>query len=154
MQFDNMFDGLLQDLTAEEAWVLQVLGQHRSALQATLEDTLERARQGFVAACLSRLCELGLAECRDHVWRLTWTGTGVANWREQKVWLELLPAGMHLTEPRDGENGLEIGPACDEYRAALFAPGRCWCGRSRREHLPAQSEELGSFSEVERRASG
>lgn len=149
-----MFDGLLRELTAEEAWVLQVLGQHRSALQATLEDTLERARHGFVSGCLERLRALGLAESRDEVWRLTWTGTGVANWREQRVWLGLLPAGMQLTEPRHGENGLEIGPPCDEYRPGLFAPGRCWCGRSRREHLPPPACEREGLIDVEGRALG
>ncbi|MBS2040857.1 hypothetical protein JST97_38070 [bacterium] len=135
MQFDNLFDKQLRELSEEQAWVLQVLGQHRSALLSTLEGTLERARSGFVASSLESLLRLGLVECRDEVWRLTWTGTGVANWREQKVWLKLLPAGMRLTEPRDGENGSEIGPSCDLYRQTLFAHGRCWCGRSRREHL-------------------
>ena len=148
-----MFEKQLRALSVEQAWVLQVLGQHRSALLTTLVDTLERARAVFVAECLSELRESGLAECQEGIWRLTWSGTGVANWREQKVWADLLPAGMSLPEPRDGENGLEVGPPCGQFRAALFAPGRCWCGRSRLEHRAAQRTELGGVQgKVEGRA--
>ncbi len=153
VEFNNRFEKQLKALSVEQAWVLQVLGQHRSALLTTLVDTLERARAGFVAECLGELGELGLAECQDGIWRLTWSGTGVANWREQKVWMDLLQVGVSLPEPRDGENGLEVGPPCNQFRAALFAAGRCWCGRARREHLTAPRDELGGVQgEVEGRA--
>ncbi|MFN8613568.1 MAG: hypothetical protein U0931_38875 [Vulcanimicrobiota bacterium] len=153
MQFDNMFEKQLRELSTDQAWVLQVLGQHRSALLTTLETTLERARVGFVAQSLEHLRTAGLVECHQGIWRLTWMGTGVANWREQRVWLEMLPSGVTLAEPRDGENGLEIGPPCDQFRPALFAPGRCWCGRSRRDHLAASGRELRDGSqEAEKRA--
>lgn len=152
MDFANVFEKELVRLSPEQGWVVQVLGQHRSALLTTLVDTLERARTGFVAETLETLEELGLAECLDGVWRLTWTGTGVANWREQKVWVDMLPAGMRLPEPREGENGSDLGPECDLYRAALFAPGRCWCGRGRTEHGTVPREHgRGVESEVEGR---
>lgn len=141
----NPFEQELSSLSEQQAWVLQVLAKHRSALLRTLEDTLERARAGYVATCLESLRERGLAESSDQVWRLTWTGTGVANWREQKVWSDLLPAGMSLPEPRAGENGLEVGPPCQEYRATLFAPGRCWCGRAREEHLSVEARPDGEI---------
>ena len=140
MDFQNEFEKQLVQLSPEQGWVLQVLGQHRTALLTTLVDTLERARTGFVAETLESLRARGLADCLDGIWRLSWAGTGVANWREQKAWMDMLPAGMSLPEPRPGENGSDLGPECDCYRAALFAPGHCWCGRGRTEHgtVPGQ----------------
>jgi len=130
----NQFEPELAGLSQQQSWVLQVLAKHRSALLRTLEEALERARAAYVGQCLECLRARGLADCLDGVWRLTWTGTGVANWREQKVWSDLLPPGRNLPEPRAGENGLDVGPACDDYRVTLFAPGRCWCGRTRDQH--------------------
>ncbi|MBX3172608.1 MAG: hypothetical protein KF760_34715 [Candidatus Eremiobacteraeota bacterium] len=150
MDFVNEFEKELCQLSPEQGWVLQVLGQHRSALLTTLVDTMERARTGFVAETLEGLRQRGLAECSDGIWRLSWKGTGVANWREQKVWIDLLPAGMRLPEPRPGENGSDLGPDCDSFRAALFAPGRCWCGRGRTEHRTVPGEHgRGAESEIE-----
>ena len=94
VDFKTEFERELSQLTPEQGWVLQVLGQHRTALLTTLVDTLERARSGFVAETLEALRARGLAECVDGIWRLSWTGTGVANWREQKVWVDMLPADM------------------------------------------------------------
>lgn len=150
VDFENEFETELACLSPEQGWVLQVLGQHRTALLTTLVDTLERARTGFVAETLTNLQQRGLAECSQGIWRLSWRGTGVANWREQKVWIDLLPAGMRLPEPVAGENGSDLGPECGCFRAALFAPGRCWCGRGRTEHRAVPGEHgRGAQSEVE-----
>lgn len=151
MDFENGFERELAQLTPEEGWVLQVLGQHRTALLTTLVDTLERARRGFVAETLEGLRQRGLAYCEEGIWRLSWRGTGVANWREQKVWIEMLPVGMRLPEPRPHENGSDLGPDCDSFRAALFSPGRCWCGRGRSEHRTVPGENgWGAESKVKR----
>ena len=150
---ENAFEHELSQLSPEQGWVLQVLGQHRTALLTTLVDTLERARAGFVIQALEALARKDLAECVDGIWRLTWKGVGVANWREQKVWTAMLPAGMSLPEPRPGENGEEMGPECDRFRAALFAPGRCWCGRGRTEHRDVPGGHGGRIEgEVESRS--
>ncbi len=148
-----MFERELSELTPDQGWVLQVLAQHRTALLSTLVDTLERARTGFALETLEGLRQRGLAESLDGIWRLTWQGVGVANWREQKVWIDMLPVGMELPEPRDGENGSDLGPDCDSFRAALFAPGRCWCGRGRAEHRAVPGNDgRGAESKVKGRS--
>lgn len=153
MDFKNDFEKELVQLSPEQGWVLQVLGQHRTALLTTLVDTLERARTGFVAETLNALRQRGLVESWEGIWRLSWRGVGVANWREQKAWIDLLPAGMDLPEPRPEENGSDLGPECDSFRAALFAPGRCWCGRGRTEHRAVPKEcGRGAEGEVESRS--
>ena len=153
MHFENVFEHELSELSPDQGWVLQVLAQHRTALLSTLVETLERARTGFALETLEDLRKRGLAESLEGIWRLTWRGTGVANWREQKVWIDMLPAGMSLPEPRPGENGSELGPDCDSFRAALFAPGRCWCGRGRAEHRTVpRGDGRGAESKVEGRS--
>mgnify|MGYP004278135083 CR=1 FL=1 len=103
----------------------------RGGRLAELRAELASARVFYVKQRLRELEDLGLVVCVDEVWRATWTGVGVSNWRTHLLCAE---KGVAVEEPREGENGQQLAPECKEYRAALFAPGFCWCGRSQKEH--------------------
>ena len=81
---------------------------------------------------LQQLEGLGLVERQAGVgfFHTTWLGAGVANWLQQTRQCDL---GPDYPEPRDGENGDQVGPPCADFRE-LHGTGRCWCGRFREDH--------------------
>lgn len=131
MNYTNTFHKLLQQMSEDEGWVLQLVHNTRSASLAELAPELEAARISRPEKHLRVLVELGLVECTGEVWKATWTGAGVSNWRTQ---LRFAEKGQVVAEPREGENGHQPGPECNEFRQALFAPGYCWCCRARHHH--------------------
>ncbi|MCW5865677.1 MAG: hypothetical protein KIS61_00305 [Candidatus Eremiobacteraeota bacterium] len=132
MIYGNMFQLLLSQLSEGDGWVLQMVHDTGGGRLAELRSKLSNARVFYVKQRLRELEDLGLVVCIDEVWKATWTGAGVSNWRTQLLCAE---QGKAVEEPREGENGELPGPECKEYRAALFAPGFCWCGRAQREHV-------------------
>lgn len=101
--------------------------------------------RGFPSPVMEELEKLGLVRRHREGWRPTWLGYGVNNWHRQ------LEASLHLEhdhpvpEPRAGENGQELGPACDDYRELTFRTGFCWCARPAGLHpgrLPQLAEKI------------
>ena len=131
MTYGNVFQLLLSQLSEDDGWVLQLVHVTRGGRLAELRSKLAHARVFYVKQRLRELEDLGLVVCIDEVWKATWTGAGVSNWRTQLLCAE---QGKTVEEPREGENGQQLGPKCTAYRAALFAPGFCWCGRAQKEH--------------------
>jgi len=82
---------------------------------------------------LNQLLDLDLIEfVQGYGWKLTWQGSGVANWHKQLR--EGLARKLPVPRPRPGENGGHLGPPCDDFRELLFSGIYCWCGRLRSEH--------------------
>ena len=131
VSYQNQFQGLLMQLNEDQGWVLQLVHDTRGARLAELEPELGNAKISGVENHLLQLREFGLVECANEIWKTTWVGAGVSNWRTQLLVAE---EGQRVDEPRDTENGHQSGPECNEYRAALFAPGYCWCRRRRHQH--------------------
>lgn len=131
MAYGNMFHLLLERISDDGGWVLQLVHDTRGVQLHELKVELARANIDQVPARLAELEALGLVVCVDEVWKTTWTGAGVSNWRTQ---LHCAEKDQAVAEPREGENGHQPGPECNEYRAALFAPGYCWCCRPRKHH--------------------
>lgn len=145
MNYTNPFHGLLQQMSEDAGWVLQLVHTLRGARPAELEPELVAAGVFSADRHLRELEELGLVVFEDGQWKTTWTGTGVNNWRTQ---LRFADDDQVVPEPREGENGHQPGPECNEFRAALFAPGYCWCRRARRYHA---SEVLKAAEKLLRR---
>lgn len=131
MNYGNMFQLLLAQLSDDAGWVLQLVHDTRGGRLGELRSELVNACVFRVDERLRELEGLGLVVCVDEIWKATWTGSGVSNWRTQLLCAE---EGQVVGEPREGENGHQVGGECKEYRAALFAPGYCWCCRARRDH--------------------
>jgi len=131
MNYTNPFHQLLQQMSEDAGWVLQLVHNTRGARLAELAPELESARISQPEKHLRELENLGLVACEGEIWKATWSGAGVSNWRTQ---LRFVDDGQVVAEPREGENGHQLGPECNEYRAALFAPGYCWCCRIRHHH--------------------
>lgn len=129
--YGNMFQLLLQKISEDAGWVLQLVHDTRGGQLAELEVGLANAKISDVEPHLQELEKLGLVACVDGVWKTTWTGAGVSNWRTQLLFAN---EGQLVAEPREGENGHQPGPECSEYRGTLFAPGYCWCCRPRKAH--------------------
>ena len=129
--YSNMFQLLLEKVSEDAGWTLQLVHDTRGAQLAELKAELANARVSDPQACLKELEELGLVVCVDSVWKTTWTGAGVSNWRQQLLFSD---GTKIVAEPREGENGHQPGPECSEFRAALFAPGYCWCCQPRNKH--------------------
>lgn len=131
--YGNMFQLLLEKVSEDAGWVLQIVHNTRGAqlTEAELAAELAQARVSGLKRHLQDLEELGLVVCVDSIWKTTWTGAGVSNWRTQLLSAE---EGQTVAEPREGENGHHPGPECSEFRAALFSPGYCWCCRPRNKH--------------------
>lgn len=129
--YGNMFQLLLEKVSEDAGWVLQFVHDTRGARLEELESELVSAKVSGTRSHLQNLESLGLVVCIDEVWKTTWTGAGVSNWRTQLLFSE---AGQPVAEPIEGENGHQPGPECREYRPALFAPGYCWCCRPRKDH--------------------
>lgn len=132
MNYGNMFHLLLAKVSEDAGWVLQLVNDTRGGRLAELEVELASANVLHAKCHLQELEQLGLVVCVDKVWKTTWTGAGVSNWRTQLLFSE---NGQPVAEPREGENGQQPGPECSEFRPALFAPGYCWCCRSRKDHV-------------------
>jgi len=133
-KFLNLFDIQLSGLCPKSTVLLQLLHDLRGTILQDLEALLRDSRIGDVRPLLARLEALGLLACRQGFWACTWAGAGVANWRQQLCWAEYQMPDEPVPLPRPGENGNELGPPCSKFRAALFAPGYCWCYRSQAEH--------------------
>lgn len=131
--YGNIFQLLLERVSEDAGWVLQIVHNTRGAglTEPELVAELDQARVSGVQRHLKNLEDLGLVVCVDSIWKTTWTGAGVSNWRTQLLSAE---EGQTVAEPREGENGHHPGPECSEFRAALFAPGYCWCCRPRNKH--------------------
>ena len=131
--YGNMFQLLLEKVSEDAGWVLQIVHNTRGAqlTEAELAAELAQAKVSGLKRHLKDLKELGLVVCVDSIWKTTWTGAGVSNWRTQLLSAE---EGQTVAEPREGENGHHPGPECSEFRAALFSPGYCWCCRPRNKH--------------------
>lgn len=132
MNYGNMFHLLLERLSEDAGWVLQLVNDTRGLNLEVLQAELAAARIANVKACLNQLEEFGLVVGLNGYWQTTWTGAGVSNWRTQLLFSD---NGQEVAEPREGENGHQPGPECGKFRAALFAPGFCWCCRSRKDHV-------------------
>ncbi len=89
-----------------------------------------RRRRAFVQR-LQKLAGLSLLRPDGEGWVLSWLGTGVVNWKLQE---HAAADAEPLPEPHADENGTHPGPPCNEYRAALFSPGFCWCSRPQSDH--------------------
>ncbi|MBQ68682.1 hypothetical protein CL689_01275 [Candidatus Saccharibacteria bacterium] len=131
--YGNIFQLLLERVSEDAGWVLQIVHNTRGAglTEAELVAELDQARVSGVQRHLKNLEDLGLVVCVESIWKTTWTGAGVSNWRTQLLSAE---EGQTVAEPREGENGHHPGPECNEFRAALFSPGYCWCCRPRNKH--------------------
>lgn len=129
----NLFDFYLEGLAEEAAILLQLLHDLRGVTLIELENLLSHSQIDFEQMC-TYLEELGLVICNEGTWVCSWTGAGVANWRQQLVWAAYRFPGQCIPAPKPGENGSELGPPCFDYRSTLFAPGYCWCCRSQMEH--------------------
>lgn len=131
MNYSNPFHRLLLQMSEDAGWVLQLVHTTRGVRLAELEPELLAANISRADRHLRDLEKLGLVVFEAGLWKTTWTGAGVSNWRTQ---LRFADDDQAVPEPREGENGHQPGPECNEYRAALFAPGYCWCRRARRHH--------------------
>lgn len=111
------------------------------ALRANLALLCSQPRysRGFASEVMADLEKLGLIRQQRSGWQPTWLGYGVNNWHRQ------LECSLHLDptptvpEPREGENGKDLGPECDDFRELFFRPGFCWCTRPaglHPRHLP------------------
>lgn len=129
--YGNMFQLLLEKVSDDAGWVLQFVHEMRGIELPELEGELKRASISGAKRHLQSLEKLDLVECVNSIWKTTWAGAGVSNWRTQLLFAE---EGYPVTEPREGENGHQPGPGCDEFRPALFAPGCCWCCRLQKDH--------------------
>lgn len=130
--YSNMFHHLLDKVGEEAGWVLQLVHEARGTeLTDYLEAELARANIPGAKRHLQKLKNLDLVECINSIWKTTWTGAGVSNWRTQLFFAE---QGQPVPEPREGENGHQPGPGCNEFRPTFFAPGYCWCCRLRKDH--------------------
>lgn len=125
----KQFDFVLQNLTIEEIWVLQVVSDLRGLFIAKIYPVLSETE---IRSALKTLEGCGLIR-RDpyRAWVCTWAGTGVNNWRSQ---MQLAEPGLPIPGPREGENVEVLGPPCSHYRQAFFSPEFCWCRRHRYEH--------------------
>ena len=121
MVYQNRFHRVLERVDEKAVQVLQLA--HRIG-GLSLDDLVDGE------SYLGELAALTLVAQLNGIWRTTWAGAGVANWRAQLAlgWQE------RVCEPGSGENGKALGPPSLLYRAALFAPGYCWCCRKREEH--------------------
>ena len=131
MNYENKFHLLLGKVSEDAGWVLQLVRDTGGGHLAQLRAELAYAGVFRVEASLRELETLGLVACVDGLWNATWLGAGVSSWRTQLLCAD---EGQTVDEPREGENGQQPGPECSDYRAALFAPGYCWCRRPQKEH--------------------
>lgn len=131
MHYENLFHLFLARLSENAGWVLQLVHDTRGLVVTDMQAELTHAEIDNVDACLKELEELGLVSPVDGQWKTTWKGAGVTNWRTH---LHCAEPGQPVAEPREGENGHQPGPDCNEFRPALFAPGYCWCCRIRDDH--------------------
>ena len=127
--YDNVFHELLGKVSEDAGWVLQVVHDTRALTKNELEEALADARIKDLDSCLRELVALDLVVPLHDQWKATWTGAGVSNWRTQLLFAD----GKPVAEPQAGENGMQPGPECSEYRPALFSP-YCWCRRALNEH--------------------
>ena len=129
--YSNPFDSMLRQLSDETGWILQVVHDLQRVALADIRPAILDAGIPDPEPSLQQLEALGLVVQKDGEWQCTWEGAGVTNWRTQ---LHFSDSGKLVPEPREGENGHRPGPPCKDYRAALFAPGYCWCCRPLKEH--------------------
>lgn len=126
----NPYTGFVESVLSGQCWL---------AL-AQLCQRGEMDRRALVQE-LEQLERLGLA-CQHLLgWRPTWLGYGVHNWRLQQEMALCLDPSAVVPEPKQQENGEELGPVCMEFRETYFRPGFCWCRRRRSQH-PDQIVEI------------
>lgn len=116
MNYGNMFQLLLAQLSEDAGWVLQLVHDTRGGRLAELRSELVNARVFRVEERLRELEGFGLIVCIDEIWKATWTGSGVSNWRTHLLCAE---EGQVVEEPREGENGQQVGEAVKEARRLL-----------------------------------
>lgn len=145
------FEPLLAQLDETEQLVLGCVADARpqgldaAGLSKWMQDRGRVCNRQQLAAAVKHLTELELIAAGDQAetWNATWTGLGVANWRNH-VLLADSTAPVH--EPWPGENGRSRAEhPCSQYRDTLFRPGYCWCGFFRTEHvgeLPGLVEKM------------
>lgn len=128
----NSFDFVLKKLSVSEIWVLQLVCDFQQLRLSDIYQVMDEDEYRKTRSSICKLEKRGLiAPDLQGVWSPTWMGRGVDNWRTQ---VQLSEDGQAIPEPRKGENGVHPGPPCSDYRAALFWPGFCWCGRPRAFH--------------------
>lgn len=85
--------------------------------------------RGFPPAPMARLEALGLVDGSFGRWKPTWLGHGVNNWHRHLEASLYLDSEQPLTQPKQLENGRDLGPPCDCFRELFFRRGYCWCAR-------------------------
>jgi hypothetical protein len=149
MNYTNPFHQLMQQMSEDAGWVLQLVHNIGGARLDQLAPELELAGISQAEKHLQELETLGLVVFDGEIWKTTWTGAGVSNWREQLQSAED-ENGQVVTEPREGENGHQLGPECNEFRATLFAPSYCWCCRIRHQHASEVVKAAGKLLRQQR----
>ena len=146
----NLFDFYLFRLSEDAAILLQLIHDLQGALLTDLESLLRDSRFTQLPSLLRELETMELIRSEEGFWECTWGGDGVANWRQQLAWAQVCYPDEPVPEPRASENGSDLGPPCQDFRATYFAPGYCWCCRIRFDH---SSEVIRAAERLLRKAS-
>ena len=131
MNVANRLDALLSRLNEDSREILQRIYDCKETRLCQLHCTL--GLDG-ISKHLKRLESMGLVVTQGKSWNCTWMGAGVVNWRRQLL-QEAAGAPSQVPQPRACENGVSLGPPCDDYREMFFQRNFCWCCRPRFHHL-------------------
>ena len=127
----NPFRPLLEKLP--DPATRECLSVVNNARGLTLREVERKVQAGPMEPHLQHLLSLGLVASDGQHWTVTWVGRGVYHWHQQLSWAEFSPEEA-MPEPRAGENGDDLVPGCNQYRPVFASAGRCWCGKTRRDH--------------------